>query len=99
MSVGVIVRFTVSREDAERSHVEVSAKTNDLARSTGCLHHHAYYCEQTGQGVIIDEWETAEAFEQFFGSDTFRDALQAAIPGMEPDEVLALEPFDPANTW
>lgn len=38
----------------------------DRAKSKGALHH-AFYGNTDGNGaVVVDEWETAEAFQQFF---------------------------------
>lgn len=38
----------------------------DRAKGKGCLHH-AFYGNADGSGaVVVDEWESAEAFQQFF---------------------------------
>ena len=67
MSVMVVGKFKT--DPARMSSVfrdrkdDVLAVSND-AKSQGALHHH--FAMGDGQVMVIDEWQSAEAFQQFF---------------------------------
>ncbi|HTZ88321.1 MAG TPA: hypothetical protein VMB05_16775 [Solirubrobacteraceae bacterium] len=53
-------------QQALNSDPERLQAVSDRARGKGALHH-AFYGNVDGSGVVVvDEWETAEAFQQFF---------------------------------
>ena len=92
MSIVLIARYkNRDRHEVVRTHDEVAARINELARSLGAVHHHVYYSEQTREGVVIDEWQSPEGPERLFSSAEFQSALADSGMG-QPDEILFLEP-------
>ena len=91
MSVTMILRWKdMDRDTIRAKHDEVAPKVNELGRSMGVIHHHVFYAPQSNECVMIDEWPSPAEAEQFWTTDTFREALGAA--GMRaPDEVIVLE--------
>lgn len=54
-------------EQALTSDPERLKAVAERAKSKGALHH-AFYGNADGNGaVVVDEWETVEGFQQFFG--------------------------------
>jgi quinol monooxygenase YgiN len=41
----------------------------DDARAAGCLSHR-FYGSESGEIMVLDEWESAEAFQRFFASQS-----------------------------
>jgi quinol monooxygenase YgiN len=88
MSVLITGKFhgdvnTFRKAAAERADelAEVSAQ----ARSAGCLHHR--FGVGTDFVIIVDEWETAEAFDKFFNAPQ----LQALVAEMGASQDVAPE--------
>jgi heme-degrading monooxygenase HmoA len=53
-------------EQALTSDRDRLAKVSDRSRSKGAIHHR-FYANADGSGVlVVDEWESPEAFQQFF---------------------------------
>jgi heme-degrading monooxygenase HmoA len=67
--------MVVSRGKGDPARIEQVARDNadtfqaisDRAKAQGCIHHRFYGGE--GEVVVVDEWETPEAFQGFFSSD------------------------------
>jgi Antibiotic biosynthesis monooxygenase len=61
------------------------------AQGSGCLHHR--FGVGAGYVVVMDEWETAEAFQTFISSDeiaaVMRDAGAQAEPEVDITEAVA----------
>jgi quinol monooxygenase YgiN len=63
----------------------------EAARGAGCLHHR--FGVGNGYVLVIDEWESAEAFQTFISSDeiaaVMRDAGAQAEPEIEITEAVS----------
>lgn len=86
MSVFVVGRFNA---DPKRLETVFQNRQNDVlavrddARSHGALHHH--FAADNGQLLVIDEWESAEAFHQFFNAQPkIADLMREAGAQGEP---------------
>ena len=70
MSVLVTLRIAgdaKSIEQGRTSDPDRLKQVSDRAKSKGALGH-TFYASTDGNGVlVVDEWESAEAFQQFFG--------------------------------
>ena len=56
-------------EQALKSDPDRLTAVSDSAKDKGALHHH-FYANADGSGMmVVDEWETAEGFQQFFGDN------------------------------
>ena len=72
MSVIVIGRFRVASTDQAKQALSSDAAVLDEitedAKRMGALHHQ--FLEGDGELLVLDEWESAEAFNRFFQSNT-----------------------------
>jgi heme-degrading monooxygenase HmoA len=97
--MSVLVRIVVPG-DTEQFRAWVSSDAAKLAelgqqgRAAGCLHHR--FAVGDGEVLIVDEWESAAAFETFFGSDEIAGAMQAGGAQGPPDVAIyeAMETAD-----
>jgi heme-degrading monooxygenase HmoA len=78
MSVVVITKFpgkATALEAVAKEHAETMLMVSKDAQSQGAIHH--MFVEDTdGNVMVIDEWETEEAFHGFF--DAQQDIQQVA---------------------
>jgi quinol monooxygenase YgiN len=55
----------------------------DEGKAAGCMHH--MFAAGNGEIVVIDEWESAEAYEKFFSTQAdIPKAMEAAHLSSEP---------------
>ena len=80
MSVIVIGRFKSDPANLEKVFAERAADfvaVSEEAKGVGALHHQ--FAAGDGEVIIIDEWDSAESFQKFFGSNTvIPQIMQAA---------------------
>jgi heme-degrading monooxygenase HmoA len=63
---------------------------SDYAKAHGALHHH--FAMGDGQVMVIDEWENAESFQQFFSTQSkVTDLMREA--GVEGEPEFAFYPI------
>jgi heme-degrading monooxygenase HmoA len=87
MSVLITLRLAGDPSRLEQfasEHAETLEGIADRARASGCLSHR-FYGSDDGQVLVVDEWESAEAFQKFFESTT-------EIPAMMADVGVTSEP-------
>jgi quinol monooxygenase YgiN len=64
----------------------------DYMKERGCLHHHVLELDE--EWWLFEEWESPEAFEEFFDrTDEFRHALREAGFREFPDDVRLWRPI------
>src|SRR3954467_12918982 len=80
MSVYMSLRVQADPERLE----EVASNKQDMlrgiaerARGAGCIHH--TFAAGDGEVVVMDEWESPEAFQRFFESEQDIAELMAAV--------------------
>jgi quinol monooxygenase YgiN len=87
MSVFVVGKFNAAPKRLEavfHNREKDVLAVRDEAQSRGALHHH--FAADNGQVLVIDEWESAEAFHQFFDSQpTIPDLMREVGVQGEPD--------------
>jgi heme-degrading monooxygenase HmoA len=87
MSVIVVGKFNADPKrlaavfhDQEKDVIAVS----EDAKSRGALHHR--FAVDDGQVLVVDEWESAEAFHRFFNSqETIPELMRAVGVQGEPE--------------
>jgi len=91
MSVLVIMKFpgdTAVFRQALTDRAAVFTEITDSSQSQGALHH------QFGIGdgivVVVDEWETAEQFQQFFANPALQSFI-AEVGAQGPPEITIVE--------
>jgi len=70
MTVLVTLRITgdpIRIEQALKSDPERLMEIAERAKAKGALHHRFYANADGSEALVVDEWESAEAFQQFFG--------------------------------
>jgi hypothetical protein len=93
MSVMVVGKFKT--DPARMASVFRDRKTDVLAvsndaKSQGALHHH--FAMGNGQVMVIDEWESAESFQQFFKTQPKISELMREA-GVEEEPEFAFYPI------
>ncbi len=76
--------FRASLTDRAREYEKISAE----ARAAGALHHR--FGVGDGYVVIMDEWETLEQFQQFFGNPELQ-AFIGSVGGTGAPEMIVSE--------
>ncbi len=66
----------------------------EVAKSVGALHHR--FAAGDGEVLILDEWESAEAFHQFFDGRPEIAALMQEAGVQEPPDIHVWQPMDDA---
>lgn len=100
MSVTMIMRVEVD-VPTFNSYIEangsVMEEISEDARSKGCIHHR--FAVGDGFVLVIDEWESAEAFQSFFeGNEAVAETMRGA--GVRGEPVISIaEPVDAAGTF
>lgn len=84
MSVLVIVRARLKDdpENIKKLHDEVTKATKDMAQKAGDVGHKIYLGAQDPREFLgIDEWESAEAFQQFSSDPKIREFFGQLFEG------------------
>lgn len=92
MSVLVVVKVsgdTATFQKALADRADEFVAVGDRAKQVGAIHHRF----GIGDGVVVavDEWETAEAFEQFFGDPKMREFVASIGAAPVPPEITISE--------
>jgi len=85
--MGVLVTMKVKGDtDQFRRFLDSDAdrlqEISKAAQAAGCLHHR--FGIGDGFVLVIDEWETAEGFQRFIGSDEIAEVMREAGAQSEP---------------
>ena len=81
-------------EQALKSDPDRLMAVSESAKSKGALHHR-FFGNADGNGVlIVDEWETAEGFQQFFGDNPQIGAMMAEAGVTSEPEVAFWDLLD-----
>jgi hypothetical protein len=101
MSVIVIGRFQVPdvarAKQALAGNAALLDEITEDAKGLGARHHR--FLESNGELVILDEWESAEAFQSFFGSNTKIPGIMQEAGAQGPPKVEVLSAVDAAGTF
>ena len=92
MSVLVIGKFqgdTATFRKALADRAGEFAKIADMARSAGGIHHR--FGIGDGFVVIVDEWETAGQFQQFFSDPSLQAFIGSVGAAPAPPEITITE--------
>ena len=69
---------------------------SEKARALGCMSHR--FAAGQGNLLVIDEWGSAEQFQQFFADPAIAAVMQESGIQGEPN-ISALEPLDTADRF
>jgi hypothetical protein len=64
-------------------------KIGESARAAGCLHHRFGVGE--GFVLVVDEWETLDQFQQFFGNPDLQAFIGSTGADAAPPELIVAE--------
>src|SRR2546427_12842290 len=101
MSVTIIARFTTPdlgrARQALASNAAVLEEVSARAKTLGARHHR--FVESGGELLVIDEWDSAEAFQGFFTSDPQVPQIVEAAGIIGQPRVEVLNPVEAAGTF
>ena len=86
MSVIIIVKVPGDPAAANEVFHAQSSNMAEIAkrgREAGAIHHR--FAAGTNEVIIVDEWTSADAFQQFFGDPEIADLMKAAGAQGPPD--------------
>ncbi|HEV3289029.1 MAG TPA: hypothetical protein VG123_08550 [Streptosporangiaceae bacterium] len=92
MSVIVIGKFqgdTATFRQALASRASEFEKVGEMARAAGGIHHR--FGIGDGFVVVVDEWESVEHFQQFFGNPELQAFITSAGAAPAPPEMIISE--------
>jgi len=101
MSVIVVGHFAVADISRARSALAANAdlldEITDDAKGLGAIHHR--FLEGNGEVLVLDEWESAAAFQRFFegNAKVARITEQAGVQG--PPRIEVFSPVEAAGTF
>jgi quinol monooxygenase YgiN len=101
MSVVLITRFKVG--DMERAKQALASNEGMLqeitqAAKTAGSHHHRFL-EQDGELVSLDEWESAESFQQFFQSNQMIPKIMEDVGVQGEPKTEVLQPVESPDAF
>jgi len=100
MSVLVIGKFqgdTAKFRQALADRAGEFAKIADMGRSAGAIHHR--FGVGDGFVVLVDEWETAGQFEQFFSNPDLQAFIGSVGAAPAPPEITITEAVASADQF
>lgn len=92
MSVLIIAKFrgdTAKFRQAVAGRADEFAKVADTARAHGGIHHR--FGIGDGVVVVVDEWETAEHFQQFFSDPGLQEFIGSVGADPAPPDITVVE--------
>lgn len=100
MSVLVVVKVTgdtATFQKALADRADEFVAVGDRAKQAGAIHHR--FGVGDGHVVAVDEWETADGFQQFFGDPAMQEFVSSigAAPG--PPEITIAEAISSADEF
>ena len=92
MSVIAVVKVSGDTEVFQKSLIDLADEykaIGDRARGSGAMHHRF----GVGDGFVlaVDEWETAEQFQQFFSDPALQDFIARIGGAPTPPEITITE--------
>ena len=100
MSVYMSLRVKADADKLERyaqENGDLMHRITDNAKSHGCIHH--TFAAENGDVVVMDEWESRDAFEKFFdGNEDVAKIMQDVGAQSEP-EIHFYRPLDTGDQF
>jgi heme-degrading monooxygenase HmoA len=101
MSVIVIGHFPVAdiarAKQSLASNAALLAEITEETKQLGAIHHR--FLEGDGELLVIDEWESAEAFNGFFSSNTKVPQVTQDAGVSGPPKIEFYSPLEAAGTF
>jgi heme-degrading monooxygenase HmoA len=101
MSVIVMVRVPGKVTDFERvakEHEDTFVAMSSVGKAAGAVHH-CFVEDTDGSLMIIDEWDSEESFQAFFGSQEEIPQLMAAAGVTGPPVTTSYRIIDTADRF
>ena len=86
-------------EQALKSDPERLAGIAERSKAKGALHHQFYGSADGGGVIVVDEWETADGFRQFFGENPDIGAMMAEAGVTSEPEVTFWNRLDTPDAF
>jgi quinol monooxygenase YgiN len=95
VSVYMSLRVKADADKMERfaqEHEDLMRKITDEAKSLGCIHH--TFAAEDGDVIVMDEWESREAFEKFFNDNSDVQMVMSEVGAQSEPEIHFYRPLD-----
>ncbi|MFL5885423.1 MAG: hypothetical protein ACJ77M_10165 [Thermoleophilaceae bacterium] len=95
MSVYMSLRVKADADQLERyaqEHQDLMHRITDDAKSHGCIHH--TFAAENGDVVVMDEWESRDAFEKFFDDNADVAKIMQDMGVQSEPEIHFYRPLD-----
>ena len=100
MSVYMSLRVKADADKFERYAKENAELINGIAensKSLGCIHH--TFAAENGDVVVMDEWESREAFEKFFNDNQDVAKVMQDMGVQSDPEIHFYRPLDTGDQF
>jgi hypothetical protein len=95
MSMTVIMRFAADPaawQQYSAANRDQMARIAGEAKAAGCVSH--FFAAGNGEVLAVDEWETAEQCQQFFGNQAEIAEVMRGVGATEPPQVVFYQKLD-----
>lgn len=95
MPITVIVRIAADPaawQQYSAANRDQMARIAAEAKESGCVSH--FFAAGDGEVVAVDEWETAEQCQQFFGNQAEIPEVMRGVGATEPPQVAIYQKLD-----
>jgi hypothetical protein len=84
-------------EEYAKEHPDVLPGITAKARELGCIHH--TFAAENGDVVVMDEWESKEAFEKFFNGNEDVEQVMRDMGVQSEPEIHFYRPLDTGDQF
>ena len=100
MSVYMSLRVKANADKLERyaqDNPDVLQDISNQAKEVGCIHH--TFAAENGDVVVMDEWESQEAFEKFFNGNEDVERVMRDMGVQSEPEIHFYRPLDTGDQF
>jgi quinol monooxygenase YgiN len=100
VSVYMSLRVKADADQLERyakENPEILKGITDNAKSVGCIHH--TFAAENGDVVVMDEWESQEAFEKFFNGNKDVEKVMSDMGVQSEPEIHFYRPLNTGDQF
>jgi heme-degrading monooxygenase HmoA len=100
VSVYMSLRVKADADQLEkyaRDHADTMRDIGEDAKQQGCIHH--TFAAENGDVVVMDEWESREAFEKFFNGNEKVERIFSDMGVQSEPEVHFYRPLDTGDQF
>jgi heme-degrading monooxygenase HmoA len=100
VSVYMSLRVKADADQLEKhaqEHPDALRDITDDAKQLGCIHH--TFAAENGDVVVMDEWESREAFEKFFNGNEKVEKVMSDMGAQSEPEIHFYRPLNTGDQF